>query len=278
MPLSYKDQWIKHCLDISSAPASFYSGCRKIIRPITLTFTQMDDSLQLSDAGYTSSKMRMLEKNYIHHESRKVAVELWNKRRGQAKYGSVGFTCYAHFVKGGSIDAKRSKRASTFGPCLTAVIITMIDKKTYAIDVPYRTTEVLKKFPADLVFLRDVLLEPFDFKGLKLDSLNFYFANLTCHPMYWVTIMPHLKDPIADLDRLHRRDKYFYDWVIKWSARYLCPEYFRGIAKFSQAVRVQMDANKRLDKRQLKRLQKYVRDNHPGYRSDYVAPEEEENE
>jgi hypothetical protein len=154
-------------------------------------------------------------------------------------------------------------------------MITLIDKKTYAIDVPYRTTEQFKKYPADLVFLRDVLLEPFDFDGLSLKSLTCHFASTTCHPMYFVTILPHLDDPVLALESIRKHDDYFSQWCRKWTARYLCPEYSRGIQKFSQALRVRKDALERINGRKLRSLQQYLRKNHPGHRTTYEEDDDE---
>jgi hypothetical protein len=240
---------------------------------MTLHFSSLDDSLQLRDAGYTKSKLTMLTKHYLHEESRNVALQLWNKRKEQGKYGSVGFTTYAHFVKGGSIDAKRSKRASVFGPCIQSVVITLLTKKTYTIDVFYRTTELFKKFPADLILLRDVLLSPFDFKGLECRGVTAHFANVTIHPMYFVTIIPHLNDPLRIIDAIKRADGFFANWLVKWSARYLCPEHRRGIEKFSQAMRVRKDALERISHKRQRELQVYLRKNHPGFRNNYVDPD-----
>src|SRR5262249_16347231 len=150
----------------------------------------------LADSGYTTSKLRMLEKHYLHEESIAVAQELWDRRQGQRKYGSVSFTCFAHFVKGGSVDAKRSKRASVFGPCIQSVSLTYLNDHTTAVDVFYRTTEFFKKFPADLVFIRDVLLPKFNFEKAPISKVTFHFANVTMHPMYFVTILPMIEDPI----------------------------------------------------------------------------------
>jgi hypothetical protein len=276
--VTIKQEWVDHCIELACTPADFYSGCRKILRNQLLPFDSWDESMKMEDAGYTKSKMTMLTKNYLHEESRAVAVQLWDRRREQAKYGSVSFTTFNHFVKGkGTVEeiaAKGSKRASVFGPCLQSVILTWLKKDRVEVTVCYRTTEAFKKYPADLVFLQE-LLRPFNFDGMKVD-LSFYFANVTAHPMYFVTVLPHLKDPIKQLEKIKRRDKFFFDWSIKWSARYICDEHSRGIQKFSQALRVQKDARDRLDPDVLKDLQKYFRANHPGHRRDYVAPEDDE--
>lgn len=273
-----KDEWIDACLDMSEQPADFYSGARKIIRARSLTFQDVQGDLVLADAGYTKSKMTMLRKNYLHEESLDAAIQLWDRRLGQRKYGSVSFTCFAHFIKGGSIDAKRSKRASVFGPCIQSVSLTYLDNHTCAVDVFYRTTELFKKFPADLVFLKEELLSRFNFESCPLSSITFHFANITIHPMYFVTIIPLLDDPVKALDRIKRKDLRFYNWVVKWTARYLVPQYHRGIQKFAQAMRVHKDAQTRLDADDLAILIPYLEANHPGYRNEYEPPEGEEDD
>jgi hypothetical protein len=193
---------------------------------------------------------------------------LWERRKGQGKYGSVGFTTYNHFIKN-NIE-KKSIRASVMGPCIQAVVITLVSKTSYTIDVFYRTTELLKKFPADLVFLRDVLLAPFNFEGLDFVGMTCHFANITVHPMYWVTLIPHIKDPVQALEDIAVADKYFHDWIVKWTARYICEEHERGIAKFAQAQRVQMAAKKYIKPRKMAAVQEYLMDHHPGHRNAYV--------
>lgn len=279
-----KSEWIKLILKLSKSEADFYSGCRKIIQGFSVTFHDLwdhEDPLVLEDAGYTKSKMAHLVRGYLHEESIEAALMLWNLRRKKTSYGSVGFTCYNHFLKNDAV--KKSKRASVMGPCIQAVTITQIKGNnskgtggSYSIDCFYRTTEVLKKFPADLVFIRDVLLKDFDFSGMEFRGMTCHFANVTVHPQYFVTAIPLMDDPIKELERIKRKDKFFYDWIIKWTARYICEEHFRGIEKFAQALRVKMDADKRVKGRRRRELAQYLRDNHPGHRNDYVAPEEDE--
>jgi hypothetical protein len=258
-------EWVRQCNVAAHHKADFFSGCRKIVRNYHMTFPTLDQSLQIEHAGYTKNKMSQLTKNYLHTESQKVATMLWDKRRDQAKYGSVTFTTFAHFVKGDVAGA--TPRGSVFGPCILAVSITLVNPKTYAVDVFYRTTELMKKFPADLVFIRDTLLAPFNFKGLAFDGMNCHFANVTSHPMYWVTLVPHMDDPIRELERLKQKDKFYWQWVVKWTARYMCKEFEHGIQKFAQSLRVQVDAQKRIDKQTSKTLQAYLRKNHPGFKS-----------
>lgn len=264
-------EWIDTCLTMAESKATFYSGARKILRGRRFRLTDLDHDLTLADAGYTKSKLTLLKKLYLHEESRNVALQLWDRRLGQGKYGSVGFTTYNHLIK--NDPNKKSKRASVMGPCIQSVCLTLTDKGQTEIDVFYRTTELFKKFPADLVLLRDVLLNEFSLPDLG--AITFHMANITIHPMYAVTIFPHLAEPVAALDYLKACDEYFYNWVVKWSARYLCDEYHRGIAKFAQAMRVYKDARERIPEAVQRELRKYLKANHPGHRNDYVEDEEE---
>lgn len=272
-----KSEWARHVLRLSKRGADFYSGCRKIITGKQLFFADLwddDDPLTLEDAGYTKAKMSHLRRLYLHEESKAMAIKLWDERRKKTSYGSVGFTCYNHLLK--NDPTKKSKRASVMGPCLQSMVITQIKggkNAKYSIDVFYRTTEILKKFPADLVFIRDVLLEGFNFEDMEFDGLTCHFANITVHPQYFVTIIPQLEDPIEELEKIKKQDRYFFDWIIKWSARYLCEEHYRGIAKFAQALRVKVDADKRIKGRRRRELVEYLRANHPGHRNDYEDPE-----
>lgn len=267
-----KTEYIDQCLKFATTPATFYSGSRKIIRGQTWSMKELfDDPLEIGDIGFTKMKLRLLEKLYLHRESRDFAVGLWERRLGQRKYGSVSFTTFNHLVK--ADPSKQSKRASVMGPCIQSVCLTLLKDRTVAIDCFYRTTEFFKKFGADLVFLRDTLLQPFEIE--QLHEVRFHFANLTCHPMYFVTLIPLMKAPIAELKRIKKVDPHFYNWTVKWTARYICEEYSRGIAKFAQSVRVQKDALERIKPKTLLKLQDYVRKNHPGYRNEYHDPNDE---
>jgi len=166
--------------------------------------------------------MTLLRKQYFHQESIDIAIMLWNKRLKQGSYGSVGFTTYNHFIK--SDPNKKSPRGSIMGPCIQAVTLTLLDNGNTGVDVFYRTTEIYKKFPADLVFIRDELLPLFDMKEARLDSITFHFASLTCHPMYFITLIPLLgsfSDVLYELDQVREGDFKLYDQIMRWNSYYL---------------------------------------------------------
>lgn len=258
-----KDEWVESCLSLAHVPG-FYSGARKIIRGQSLVFNDFSNDLHIKDCGFTQSKLTALRRLYLHQESVDAAVTQWERCLSRKKYSSASFHCYNHYLK--SDPTKKSKRASVMGPCIQAVSLTLLNDKSVAVDAFYRTTELFKKFPADLIFIRDTLLPQFRIDTLR--EVRFHFANITCHPMYFVTLIPHLSNPIKHLKELKKTDQRFFEWTVKWTARYVCKEYGRGIEKFSQALRVRKDALERIPERVMPKLQQYLRDNHPGYRGD----------
>jgi hypothetical protein len=272
--MGLRTQWVKACIEQSSTPAEFYSGCRKIHTGLKLEFTSLDDSLRIEDAGFTKMKLTLLRKLYHSDEHAEQVAALWARRVDQGKYGSVGMSTYHHLTKGD--PTKKSKRASVMGPCLLGVTATLLEDRSIAIDAFYRTTELFKKFPADLVHIRDTVLPSLGVDSARVRRLRCHFAGVTSHPMYAVTWLALRRDPVADLATIKIADAYFHDWILKWSGRYLCDEFHRGIAKFAQALRVQKDARTRITGDRLRALQKYIRDNHPGYRNDYDEGEDDD--
>lgn len=279
------------CLDRARTPAEFYTGCRKIHTGVTMEFAEPfnpasdvhpeGDVLTIEHSGFTKMKLGMLNRLYWDVEHAAKVAELWRGREKRGKYGSVSVSTYHHITK--SDPEKRSKRASVMGPCLVGVSFTLLNKRDISIDAFYRTTELFKKFPADLVFIRETVAPQIIGADAmrRVTRLRCHFANVTSHPMYAVTWLPLLgssQQMLTDLDSLKATDRRFFDWTMKWTGRYVCPEHHRGIAKFAQALRVQKDALNRITGKKLARLQAYIRDNHPGYRGAYEDGEDEDEE
>lgn len=253
--------WLELCNQMAVTPATLVSGARKIVRPVQYVMPyDPQDYIELSDCGYTNHKMGHLRRLYLVEESISAAVELWDRRLGQNKYGSVGFHCYNHFVK--NDPEKKSKRASVMGPCLQSVTLTYLEKEGTGIDVFYRTTELFKKFPADLIFLQNELLPRFNFEQAPIRDITFHFANVTVHPMYYVTIIPHFSNPLRQLEIIREQDPYFHKWIVSWTSRYFIDEFHKGIQKFAQGLRVHKDANERVSERVKRQLIPYLKEHH----------------
>jgi hypothetical protein len=271
--VTLRDQWVAACVAASLDGADFFSGARKIHTGRLLEFSgPIDDSLTIEDSGFTQMKLGLLRKLYWSVEHAEAVRPLWEARVAKEKYGSVSVSTYHHLTKGD--PEKRSKRASVMGPCLLGVSLTLLPHDKIAVDCFYRTTELFKKFPADLVFVRDTVLPALGVDPAGVHRLRCHLANCTSHPMYAVTWLAVHADPIGALRQICLSDERFHAWILKWTGRYICPEHHRGIAKFAQALRVQKDAMDRITGHRLRDLREYVRGNHPGYRNDYTDPEE----
>ena len=258
------DQWIDFCFLVAKTPAEFYADSRKILRNKTLTFTTWDKSLNLEDIGFAQNKINTLTRHYINEEALSAAKKLWDERTSTKTYGSVGFHCYNHYVKVAA--EKRTKLDTAVGPCLQAVILTQLLSKQTSIDIYYRSVEIFKKFPADVILLRDVILPQFSFAKSPVIEINFHFTNITAHPMYFVQHLPYHKDPVLMMEFVKTYDSFFYEWVVKWAARFLCDEYrSEGIMKYSQAKMIQKFVDDNYTSKQKKTLGEYMRVNHPGW-------------
>ncbi len=258
-----KQQWAKMCEDLMFRPADQWASNRKILNNVVWTMRRIKGDLTLEDGGYTSKKLNDLKKFYLVQDSIDAVVPIWEGRSTkQMKYGSISFTCCGHSLK--SDPNKGSKRASKLTPCIQSMSLTYNQNHSIEAHAFYRTTELFKKFPADLVFIRDVLLPNF---GDMPDKLTFMFANATIHPMYFGVAMMSMKDPLAILERLQEEDKKFFDYVIKATSRYLLPEHERGIQKHMQSMSVYRDVNKRIPDKLRDNLVPFLRKHHTGFRN-----------
>jgi hypothetical protein len=223
----------------------------------------LDDSLQVEDVGFTDRKLGNLDRLYVHEEGRAIAVDLWARVRDKAKIGSVTFHTCNHLIKGAATVEEaenRGGRRSVQGPCMTGVTLTWLNKSSAAIDIPYRSVELYRKFVADLVFMRDTLLAPFDLSGMHVE-VTCHFFNITLHPMYWVFVLYHHTAPFDAFDAIRDKDPGYYRHLLKNTSEYLLPERGTSIANHSASLRVKEWALKAFDATTLRRLQEYLRAN-----------------
>jgi hypothetical protein len=237
-----KSEWLHHCLRLAARPSKEWPHERKILRNERMTF-ELDDSLHLADVNYTDLKMKALIRLYVHTESRDAALERWNERR-KGKYTSVGLHTCNHL-------SKISGRVGTQGPCMLSLVVTDTGPEMDA-HIAYRSTEFFKKFPADLVFVRDVLLQSF---GVTV--VTFHFANVTVHPLYFPILFPLLDDPVAELRTLREKDERFWRVVVREATDLLCGG--KRNANFMQAQRVAKSVLDRIDPTTLNELRGYLR-------------------
>lgn len=232
-----RDEWLNLCMRLSCTPATYWSGGKKIIRQVSHRFSGLGP-LTIEEVGYSPVKMSLLRNAYVHQESRDAALDQWNNRKNYRPraHWSTGFSCYNHTLKPHSAKGDDYKGlSSTMGPCLQAVTISHTFEGTAEVDVFYRTTEIFKKFPADLILLRDHLLAGFDFERTPLAGITVWAANVTVSPTYVLTMLALIEDPEAALEEIREADQKLHRLFCRASFQLLTgPE-----SSFNQARRMQ---------------------------------------
>ncbi|HKZ43066.1 MAG TPA: hypothetical protein VJ044_19055, partial [Candidatus Hodarchaeales archaeon] len=107
------------------------------------------------------------------------------------------FTSVAMLMRGGVKDSR------SMGWCMLNTIITSGPKLQTVVEVQYRSTELILKFGADLVFLRDLLNKRL---GVHPDLVRFRFANAYLSGVFMPTYC-RFNDPIEFLELLWKNDR-----------------------------------------------------------------------
>ncbi len=227
----------------------FHVSGKRISRGMTFETTiedLMEPDITLDMLGFSKKKITMLTDYYLNDESVRVALYQLEHRRKKGTYGSVGVTTYNHFAK---------KERPMHGPCIQSVVFTHSPSGKIDMDVFYRTTEIFKKFAADLIWLREVFLPQFNIPS-NSGVVRFHFANITYHPMYWVVSAPYLTNPEYHLIDIKKTDPLTWKAIIRWTNRYVQKE--ASLEKFKQGQRVSKHMHRLVPPAQMKLLAKYI--------------------
>ena len=167
-----------------------------------------DESMQLTNIGFTKSKITQLTRHYQNPESIKRASSDFDDRLKGKKYGS-GVWDFRGEVK------KNTKQDY----CITAGVVAYYPPHKHTrLTIYYRTVELIFRYRADLIFLRDVIFPQFDLDTVPPDTLTFRFTNCTIHPMFGVFLLMELDDPegflITMLESNHDMAKQWLRWTI----------------------------------------------------------------
>lgn len=177
------------CLE---APLFEYNGARRIA---TNVLWQPKDPPwltceQLAKIGYArpASKLQALKRMYFNRLEAARIRAILEKRDGQA-FSAVSLSTIA-----GAKDAR------SMGHCIQNITLSLTPDRTEA-TVVYRSTELIKKFSADLAFVPWVL----DELGVKVSRVSFFFANCFLSGVFFPTLMSYV-DPIEFLEFLRKRE------------------------------------------------------------------------
>lgn len=198
--------------------------------------------------GYKARKAQLLDGYYFVQESVDIALEQLTSRRKKNTYGSTGITTYGHFSK---------RERPEHGPCMTSIVLTHIPPDQTNVTVSYRSSEVFKKFGADLVWLHQKILPIFD---PRKGGITFFFSNLTYHPQYWSVLVPYITDPVAELKKIKKHDPILYNGTLRWVYRFVNND--PSMLKFRQSFRVGKHLKRLSSNEKLLALKDYVNSNY----------------
>lgn len=259
-------EWIKFTQSLLKTEDHFHVSGKRISRNAGFSMSikaLMGTDLDLDMLGFSKRKISMLTQYYFNEESVEVALVQLAHRRKTGTYGSACLTCYNHLSK---------KERPMHGPCIQSVVFTYLPGGRVDVDIFYRTTEAFKKFAADLLWLRDVLLPPFNLD--KAGKVTFHFANATYHPMYWCVSAPYLDDAVAELKQIKKTDEKIWKGIIRWTNRFVLLE--DNLLKFKQGYRVAKHLHRLMPKAEMKELAKYITMNYKSLKSDVELDEDDE--
>lgn len=170
--------WAGFIAHVSAMPARTYSGVRKIVDNTHFEVPGVDffavPGVTFEDLSFTErGKMGQLMRNYFDPLEWDKAVIKVRERKGKP-HTSVAIRLTA---------AGKDSRSQGF--CMQSLVLSMT-KDCNTIDVFYRSTEVIQKFCADLLFFNRViperLLLPLGMSPRDIQVVRFHFANayLSC--------------------------------------------------------------------------------------------------
>lgn len=239
-------------MQVGHRPELIIAGVQRIHRDVGWTLDPkmfFDKSLTLEMTGYTQTKLNMLQRNYYNPASIARAKADLSWRIKHKKYGS------------GAFDFRGIPKTGTKQDyCIQSCVISYYpQKKQTYVQIFWRTAELIKRFRADLLFIRDFILPHFEeeFKLAPIKQLDFRFANATFHPMMFVLAIATLPFWRAHLNRVKVENDKMFRAIMYWSWRY-CLDTSASIDSYSSARQVRLIAMKTTPPEVMAEFKRYV--------------------
>ena len=208
-------QWTHLIRAIGNTEGLVYSGVRKIVADIkwSLPWEKLTShKLKYPDLDYTLSKRSQLLRNYWDTEAVEAAMEKLMARRGK-DHTSVSIQ-----LKG----QKKDPRSQGF--CMQNLVITMT-KEVVTVDIYYRSTELVQKFLADLIFFSEVLPPLFERLGKEPTVIRFTFANVYLSSVFMPIFCRLDSDPAEFFRTLQLNDPRFFRTCGLATSKFLKPDH-----------------------------------------------------
>lgn len=181
-------------------PPLIYAGIRKIAQGLTWEIERLPP-VTFESLGYSTAKLKQLERNYIDPAELARVQTLLEKRKGKH------FTSVAMTMRGGKKDSR------SMGWCMLNLIVTR-GPNIETVEIHYRSTEVVLKFGGDLAFLPSV----FDRLGINPQIIRFRFANAFLSGVYFPTLCAWWP-PVDFLEYLWDNDRKMFSGATRFFLR-----------------------------------------------------------
>jgi len=222
-------RWLEFVSELALEEPYIKAGSQAIYCDQTWTVDAnqfLDDvSMQLSNIGFTKSKITQLTRHYQNPESIKRAAQDLDDRLQGKKYGSGVWDFRGHPKKNTKQDY-----------CITAGVVAYYPPHRHTrLTVYYRTVELIFRYRADIIFLRDVIFPQFDLDTVPPDTLTFRFTNCTIHPMFGVFLLMEHDTPEEFLYQMCESNTDMAKQWLRWTDIHLSG----GYKSYMTAARVQ---------------------------------------
>jgi hypothetical protein len=178
-----------------------------------LEFSDLTGSkLKYTDICYTKAKGTQLNRNYWDQEGVDAAVTKLASRSDKP-HSSVSIQ-----LQNGAKDSRSQ------GYCMQNMVITTTPD-TCTVDIYYRSTELIQKFLADLIFFSEKLPEIFEKLGREPSVIRFKFANVYLSAVFMPIFFRYETDPLGFFQHLERSDPKFYRTCGLATRRFFNPDH-----------------------------------------------------
>lgn len=241
--------------EVARRPFMVISGVRKIVQAVPWVTDGKDwlgdDPFSFSDLGYSpkDNKVNQLTRIYYNEAAVEEArVKLKSRMDDDRTQTSVGIV-----MKGDDKDSRSQ------GHCIQNIVVTHAEvpkREIVTLDIFYRSTEGVKKFLADVLFLKRVVF-PGILEGMPWpDHIRFYFSNVYLSALFMPIQLRYSPDKLAIFETLRESDPRFFRTAVN-----ACSKFFEATHNYSYRERVKMFdyAHEHLSKNDLIELRSYCR-------------------
>lgn len=197
------NEWLQLLYRAAETPAFILKGGCKVITDLSWeipTEKLLNPGITYQDINYADNKRKQLDRNYWNQqEADRLIAKL--QSRVTPKHTSVAMQ-----LRG------QSKQDSSQGFCMQNLVISATAKKSY-VDIYYRSTELVHRFLADLIFFSEKL--PQLLGSLQPEVVRFKFANSYLQAYNIPIIMMLDPNPEEFIRHLHEHDRRYARVVMR---------------------------------------------------------------